>query len=146
MICARPFSSTLTITARTIKRLLIEKVTGRVVYVDVTFGGFLGIGVHHQTIPWEKLRYDREFGGYRTDITAEQVRGAPQGSVTLNSGMTVLVSGRCGTTGMISRGGLFSGHHPIQPKLDSTLAHPLLLDGSVDQVEPLKTQTEPQFV
>jgi hypothetical protein len=28
-------------------------VSGRVLYVDVTFGGFLGIGVHHRTIPWE---------------------------------------------------------------------------------------------
>jgi PRC-barrel domain len=61
----------------TIKRLLIEKVSGRVLYVDVTFGGFLGIGVHHHTIPWDKLAYDREFGGYRTDITEEQIRGAP---------------------------------------------------------------------
>jgi hypothetical protein len=61
----------------TIKRLLIEKVSGRVLYVDMTFGGFLGIGVHHHTIPWEKLAYDRELGGYRTDITEEQVRGAP---------------------------------------------------------------------
>lgn len=61
----------------TIKRLLIEKVSGRVLYVDVTFGGFLGIGVHHQTIPWERLTYVRHLGGYRTDITAEQVRGAP---------------------------------------------------------------------
>ena len=61
----------------TIKRLLIEKVSGRVLYVDVTFGGFLGIAVHHQTIPWEKLTYDRDLGGYRTDITAEQVRNAP---------------------------------------------------------------------
>jgi PRC-barrel domain len=61
----------------TIKRLLIEKVSGRVLYVDVTFGGFLGIGVHHHTIPWEKLAYDRELSGYRTDVTAEQVRGAP---------------------------------------------------------------------
>lgn len=61
----------------TIKRLLIEKVSGRVLYVDATFGGFLGIGVHHHTIPWEKLAYDRELGGYRTEITAEQVRGAP---------------------------------------------------------------------
>ena len=61
----------------TIKRLLIEKVSGRVLYVDVTFGGFLGIGVHHHTIPWEKLTYDRELSGYRTDITAEQVKGAP---------------------------------------------------------------------
>jgi hypothetical protein len=61
----------------TIKRLLIEKVSGRVVYVDVTFGGFLGVGVHHHTIPWEKLTYDKQLEGYHTDITEEQVRGAP---------------------------------------------------------------------
>jgi hypothetical protein len=60
-----------------IKRLLIEKVSGRVLYVDVTFGGFLGIGVHHRTIPWEKLSYDREYSAYRTDITEAQVREAP---------------------------------------------------------------------
>lgn len=59
-----------------IKRLLIEKVSGRVLYVDVTFGGFLGIGVHHLTIPWDKLSYDREYSGYRTDFTEEQLRGA----------------------------------------------------------------------
>jgi hypothetical protein len=61
----------------TIKRLLIEKVSGRVLYVDVTFGGFLGIGVHHRTIPWDKLSYDKALEGYRTDITEEQVQGAP---------------------------------------------------------------------
>jgi sporulation protein YlmC with PRC-barrel domain len=61
----------------TIKRLMIEKVSGRVLYVDITFGGFLGLGTHHYTIPWEKLDYDTRLGGYRTDITAEQVKGAP---------------------------------------------------------------------
>jgi hypothetical protein len=61
----------------TIKRLMIEKVSGRVLYVDITFGGFLGLGTHHHTIPWEKLDYDTHLGGYRTDITAEQVKGAP---------------------------------------------------------------------
>jgi hypothetical protein len=61
----------------TIKRLLIKKVSGRVVYVDVTFEGFLGVGVHHHTIPWEKLTYDKQLEGYHTDITEEQVRGAP---------------------------------------------------------------------
>jgi len=49
----------------TIKRLLIEKVSGRVLYVDVTFGGFLGLGVHHHTVPWDKLSYDTELEGYR---------------------------------------------------------------------------------
>ncbi|MET0527709.1 MAG: PRC-barrel domain-containing protein [Microvirga sp.] len=61
----------------TIKRLLIEKESGRVVYVDMTFGGFLGVGAHHHTIPWEKLSYDKVLEGYRTDITDAQVRGAP---------------------------------------------------------------------
>jgi hypothetical protein len=61
----------------TIKRLLIEKVSGRVLYVDVTFGGFLGLGVHHRTIPWDKLSYDKELEGYRTDVTEAQVQGAP---------------------------------------------------------------------
>jgi sporulation protein YlmC with PRC-barrel domain len=63
----------------TIKRLFIEKVSGRVLYVDVTFGGFLflGLGSHHYTIPWEKLTYDTALGGYRTDVTEEQVKGAP---------------------------------------------------------------------
>jgi PRC-barrel domain len=61
----------------TIRRLLIEKVSGRVLYVDVTFGGFLGMGVHHHTIPWDKLSYDKELEGYRTDVTEAQVQSAP---------------------------------------------------------------------
>jgi len=61
----------------TIKRLLIEKVSGKVLYVDVTFGGFLGIGVHHRTIPWDKLTYAKDLEGYRTNITEEQVQDAP---------------------------------------------------------------------
>jgi len=61
----------------TIKRLIIEKVSGRVLYVDVTFGGLFGLGVHHHTIPWDKLAYDPELEGYRTDVTEEQLRGAP---------------------------------------------------------------------
>jgi hypothetical protein len=61
----------------TIKRLLIEKVSGRVLYVEVTFGGFLGIAIHHRTVPWDKLSYARDLEGYRTEITEEQVRDAP---------------------------------------------------------------------
>jgi len=60
-----------------IQRLLIQKVSGRVLYVDVTFGGFMGMGVHHLTIPWEMLSYDSQLEGYHTDISESQVRNAP---------------------------------------------------------------------
>ena len=61
----------------TVKRLMIEKASGRVVAVDVTFGGLFGVGAHHHTIPWDRLTYDTELEGYRTDVTPEQLRAAP---------------------------------------------------------------------
>src|SRR3954463_10907918 len=61
----------------TIKRLVIEKVSGHVVYAVTTFGGFLGLGSETHTIPWEQLHYDTALHGYRTSITEEQRRSAP---------------------------------------------------------------------
>jgi hypothetical protein len=60
-----------------IKRLMIEKVSGRVAYAVMTFGGFLGIGADEHAIPWGKLTYDTGLGGYRTDITLDQLQRAP---------------------------------------------------------------------
>ena len=60
-----------------IKRLMIEKISGRVAYAVMSFGGFLGIGAEEHAVPWNKLTYDTSLGGYRTDITEEQLRGAP---------------------------------------------------------------------
>jgi len=60
-----------------IKRLMIDKISGKVAYAVMSFGGFLGFGEEEHTIPWNKLTYDTDLGGYRTDITDEQVRGAP---------------------------------------------------------------------
>jgi hypothetical protein len=60
-----------------IKRLMIEKMGGRVAYAVMSFGGFLGMGEEEHTIPWNKLTYDTELSGYRTDITEKQLRGAP---------------------------------------------------------------------
>jgi hypothetical protein len=37
----------------------------------------LGIGAEEHAVPWNKLTYDTNLGGYRTDITEEQLRGAP---------------------------------------------------------------------
>jgi PRC-barrel domain len=60
-----------------IKRLMIEKISGRVAYAVMSFGGFLGLGEDEHAIPWNKLTYDTRLGGYRTDITETQLRGAP---------------------------------------------------------------------
>ena len=61
----------------TIENLVIDKVSGRVVYAMMSFGGFLGLGKRLYTIPWEKLNYDIDEGGYSTDLTEEQVKNAP---------------------------------------------------------------------
>ena len=60
-----------------IKRLMIEKVSGRVAYAVMSFGGFMGMGTEEHSIPWNKLTYDTNLNGYRTDITEAQLRGAP---------------------------------------------------------------------
>ena len=62
----------------TIKRLVIEKVSGHVVYAVTSFGGFLGFGSEAHTIPWEQLRYDAALHGYKTPITEEHLRKAPE--------------------------------------------------------------------
>jgi sporulation protein YlmC with PRC-barrel domain len=61
-----------------VERLVIDKAGGRVVYAVLSFGGFLGIGADHYPIPWQMLDYDEKLGGYRVDITEEQLKNAPK--------------------------------------------------------------------
>ena len=42
----------------TIKRFVIERQSGRIAYVVMSFGGFLDLGQETYTIPWGKLTYD----------------------------------------------------------------------------------------
>lgn len=61
-----------------IERILVEKRSGKVSYAVLSFGGFLGIGHDHYPLPWSKLNYDESLGGYRIDVTKEQLEGAPR--------------------------------------------------------------------
>ena len=61
-----------------IDHLLIEKISGRVAYVVVSFGGFLGLAHSHYPIPWSALTYDKSLGGFRITITEQQLKDAPQ--------------------------------------------------------------------
>jgi hypothetical protein len=60
-----------------IKRIMIDKISGQVAYAVLSFGGFLGMGTQEHSIPWNKLTYDTNLDGFRTDITEQQLRGAP---------------------------------------------------------------------
>jgi hypothetical protein len=44
----------------------------------MSFGGFLGLAHSHYPIPWSTLKYDTGLGGFRTGITEEQLRDAPE--------------------------------------------------------------------
>ena len=52
--------------------------SGQVAYAVLSFGGFLGIGSDDYPIPWASLSYDTSLGGYRTNITEQQLQGAPK--------------------------------------------------------------------
>ena len=58
----------------TIKRLMIEKVSGQVSSAVISFGGFFGLGEREYSIPWNKLQYDINLIGYRTDIAEQDLK------------------------------------------------------------------------
>src|ERR1041385_6758971 len=61
-----------------VQRVMIDKISGKVAYAVVSFGGFLGMGEDYYPMPWAKLDYDISLGGYRVDITEDQLKGAPK--------------------------------------------------------------------
>ena len=65
-----------------IDHLIIDKVSGRVAYAVMSFGGFVGLGHSHYPIPWGALTYDTSLGGFRTNITDQQLRDAPEFMMT----------------------------------------------------------------
>ena len=61
-----------------IERVMIDKVSGRVSYAVLGFGGFLGIGDDHYPLPWQSLKYDTNLGGYIAGITQDKLQAAPK--------------------------------------------------------------------
>ena len=62
----------------TIERVMIDKLSGKVSYAVLSFGGFLGIGDDHYPLPWQSLKYDINLGGYVTGITEAKLQNAPK--------------------------------------------------------------------
>lgn len=61
-----------------IDHLIIDKLSGRVIYAVMSFGGFLGLAHSHYPVPWAALKYDTSLQGFRTAITEKQLKDAPE--------------------------------------------------------------------
>lgn len=57
--------------------LSIERVSGKVIYAIMSFGGFLGIGEKFHPIPWSLLDYVPEHSGYVMRLDKATLEGAP---------------------------------------------------------------------
>jgi len=70
-----------------IKHVMIDKLTGKVAYAVMSFGGFLGIGDEYRALPWSMLRYNPELDAYELDVTEDQLRNAPALTTGWDTGM-----------------------------------------------------------
>lgn len=61
-----------------IERVMIDKLSGKVAYAVMSFGGFLGIGEEYHPLPWALLTYNPKLGGYEVNVTEDQLKGAPK--------------------------------------------------------------------
>lgn len=61
-----------------IYNFMVDKVSGKVQYAVMSFGGFLGVGQDYYPIPWSLLSYDEGQGGYVVDIDKSRLADAPR--------------------------------------------------------------------
>jgi PRC-barrel domain len=61
-----------------IERIMIDKLSGKVAYAVMSFGGFMGIGEDYYPLPWSLLTYNPNLEGYEVNVGEEQLKGAPK--------------------------------------------------------------------
>ena len=62
----------------TVKRVMLDKLSGNVAYAVMSFGGILGMGGDYYPIPWSLLKYNERLGGYEVNLSDDQLKGAPK--------------------------------------------------------------------
>ncbi len=60
-----------------IYNFMVDKFTGKVEYAVMVYGGFMGLGERYYPLPWRTLAYDTRAGGYRIDMSRNDLRSAP---------------------------------------------------------------------
>lgn len=60
-----------------VKEIMLDKISGRVAYVVLDSGSFLGMGGKFFALPWNALHYDPNDECFRVDIDKERLSNAP---------------------------------------------------------------------
>ena len=83
----------------TVERVMIDKISGRVAYAVMSFGGFFGVGANEYAVPWRMLDYDPAWEGIvsRLPQSSFGVRRASQ-VVAVRTGRIGRASRTCTTT------------------------------------------------
>jgi sporulation protein YlmC with PRC-barrel domain len=64
-----------------IEDVILEKMSDRILFAVVGFGGLMGMGERFHAVPWATLDYDEERGGYTVPFTREQLERAPADTI-----------------------------------------------------------------
>ena len=82
-----------------IERIMLDKLSGKVAYAVMSFGGFLGIGHEHYPVPWSLLTYNTGLGGYEVNISDSSSRARrATATTTTGTGRTASAPSRSTTT------------------------------------------------
>lgn len=60
-----------------VEEVVIDVFNGRIAYLVLSFGGFLGMGEKLYAVPWKALHYDHESKVYVLNVTRGQIELAP---------------------------------------------------------------------
>jgi sporulation protein YlmC with PRC-barrel domain len=61
----------------TIYNFMVDKLSGKVEYAVMRYGGFLGMGQRYYPLPWRVLTYHTDTGGYVIGLSARDFADAP---------------------------------------------------------------------
>ena len=78
-----------------VEEVVIDAINGRVAYLVISIGGFMGMGETHYSVPWRALRYDQSLDAYILNVNKTQIENvsaeqlvneseAPRGSTGTN--------------------------------------------------------------
>ncbi|MEX0407088.1 PRC-barrel domain-containing protein [Aquibium sp. LZ166] len=65
-----------------IKDIVLDKMSNRIMFAVIGFGGFLTIGEKYHAIPWSSLDYEASEGGYVVPFSRQQLETAPSYSIS----------------------------------------------------------------